>query len=159
MAGFDFGAEGFYLIGGDRLCFQSSEGVADIAGDMGELFVGGVAVWWCVFWLQGEWAEREAFVHPSAEVSRSVTMLERLHAGETESAMDTLEMSLDSGLIGLSLYKTNEFPSAQNNLIQVTLQRAKDYRSRHPRTNDSPEVAAAIAKALDNVDSWHADNL
>jgi hypothetical protein len=116
------------------------------------VLVGGAAIWWYLFWLQGEWAEREVFIQPTAAVSESVMALELLQAGKMGAAIEQLEISLDGGLVGLSVYRPDEFSSAQHELIRATLTRAKEYRSSHPRTNGNPEVATAIAKALSQAD-------
>ena len=112
--------------------------------------VGGVAVGWYCLTLESDWAERELFIQPGAEVSKSVMVLGRLHAGDKETAIELLEQSLDGGLVGLSIYSSNEFPLAKHHLIQGALHQAREYRSRYPRTNDNPVVEAAISKALDN---------
>jgi hypothetical protein len=116
--------------------------------------LGGAAVGWYFIQMDipGHWDEREAFIQPAADVSGSITMLERLHVDDTETAIEMLEHSLDGGLVGLSVYESNEVPAAEHHLIQGAMRQATEYRSRHPRTNDNPEVEAAIAKALSGVD-------
>jgi hypothetical protein len=76
------------------------------------------------------------------DASMAVALLQRLRAGQTNEAIEVLELTLDNALISLAA-SPQEIGEAQ----LKTLEMAKQYRAKYPRNSDP-----GVSKAFDLLD-------
>ena len=86
------------------------------------------------------------------EAGSTVGLLKRLRAGNSTGAVEVLEYRLDSALIGLGALLPSIPESRRDRSYLKAIQKAKDYRTQFPRTNDSPEITEGVARAFTLLD-------
>lgn len=96
-------------------------------------------------------AENALISQLAAEASTTVVVLERLRAGNTTNAVECLELSLDSDLLGLGLLLDGrelkrELKRDPSNIQAIQMVRV--YRTFYPHKFGSPEAEQAAAKAF-----------
>jgi hypothetical protein len=112
------------------------------------LIIGAVAGGWGVSKFWGRLTADLSASSMAAEASTTVRILERLRDGNTTGPVELLEIKLDGALIGLGAI-IPEIPESRrdpNYIRAVGI--ARDYRSKFPRTNDSPDVSDGVARAF-----------
>jgi len=112
------------------------------------LVIGAVGGGWAVSKFWGRFTSNLSTGSMAAEASTTVGILKRLRAGDSTNAVELLEIKLDGALVGLGAFLP-EIPEARRDPLHIKVIRtARDYRAQFPRTNDSPEIAEAIAQAF-----------
>ena len=102
------------------------------------------------FWerVTGDWEARSMMT----EAGSTVGLLKRLRAGNSTGAVEVLEYRLDSALLGLGALLPSIPESRRDRSYLKAIQKAKDYRTQFPRTNESPEITEGVARAFTLLD-------
>lgn len=79
-------------------------------------------------------------------IKQDVTALQKIRAGDTDGATESLESALDRKLIRFSLDLKGS--KQMRHSINNALSSAKTYRTKYPRTTDCPGIDEAVAQAL-----------
>ena len=112
------------------------------------LVIGAVFGGWAVSRFWGHFTGGLSNGSMAAEAGTTVGILKSLRSGKSTTAVELLEIKLDGALVGLGA-GLSDIPAPRRDPLHIrAIQSARDYRSEFPRTNDSPEVAEAIAKAF-----------
>ena len=90
-------------------------------------------------------------------VAEPFEVLRYLRAGDTNSAVETLENRLDVGVILLSAVVPEQKDAKKRAAYVRLLKKARDYRAAHPWKSSSPEIQEAVARALAEVPDESAD--
>jgi hypothetical protein len=77
-----------------------------------------------------------------------VQTLRAIHDNDLAKATSILEAQIDRYLLRLSTYNDAVSPEWRDASVYVELAQVRKYRTEVPSSSDSPEVRAAIAKAL-----------
>jgi hypothetical protein len=86
----------------------------------------------------------------STNLNLHLKLLDLLQSNEKEKVIGKLEVLIDCDLIALADY-SNVPANLRSPEILKPIEKAKMYREKHPSASTSPEVNAAINKALDLV--------
>jgi hypothetical protein len=111
-------------------------------------FVVGVAIaGYGASWIFGQTLFAASASGAIADATVTLSVLERLRAGESAGAVDVLEASLDGAIVGIGA-TIDAKPAAPHQKEWAVLERARRYRAKHPHNSEPPEIAAAVARAL-----------
>jgi len=90
------------------------------------------------------------FNSASSNLKLHITLLNLLKANDTEKCHTMLEELVDADLIVLADY--SKIPKNKRSIeILKPIEKAKEYRQKYPKSNNSEEVSATIKKTLDLV--------
>ncbi|MFA6716714.1 MAG: hypothetical protein WCS27_15140 [Victivallaceae bacterium] len=85
--------------------------------------------------------DQEVFIRH--EIISPYTVLLPLRKGNTATAVERLEMQLDSGLYGMAV--NNRMLDSEDHLL---LKKIREYRAKYPRKNKNPEIETKINELL-----------
>jgi len=83
-----------------------------------------------------------------AHASENISVLESLRKGDTNAAINLLEIRLDGDLITLQATDGAKKPSEIDPSLVKTLGRAANYRTKFPHTSGSIEVDSTVSNVL-----------
>lgn len=89
-----------------------------------------------------------SYLNAASNAVIDVQTLRAIHENDLAKATSILEARIDSHLIHLSLYNDAIPPQWRDAAVYANLAEVRKYRTEVPSSNDSPEVRAAISKAL-----------
>jgi hypothetical protein len=89
-----------------------------------------------------------SYLTAALDADSDVQTLRAIHANDLAKATSILEARIDLDLLHLSVYNDAVSPEWRDALVYADLATVRKYRTEVPSSNDSPEVRAAIAKAL-----------
>ena len=119
---------------------------------MAALIIGALAGGWGVSRFWERFAGDLAAGSMAADASTTVLTLEHLRMGNTTGAVERLETKLDGALIGLGAF-IPETPKSRRDPQHISvLEIARAYRTKFPRTSDSPEISGGVARAFELLD-------
>lgn len=85
----------------------------------------------------------------SNNLNTHISLLQSIQANDIKSTTDKLEKLVDTDLMALSQYSPPQTPCKTE--IQKSIEKAKEYREKHPVSNRSQEVINTINKAFSLV--------
>ena len=89
-----------------------------------------------------------SYLNAASDAVLDVQTLRAIHDNNLAKATSALEARIDSHLVHLSTYNDGIPPQWRDASVYVDLAEVRKYRTEVPSSNDSPEVQAAISKAL-----------
>ena len=89
-----------------------------------------------------------SYLNAASNAVIDIQTLRAIHDNDLAKATSVLEGRIDSHLIHLSLYHDAIPPQWRDAVVYADLAKVRKYRTEVPSSNDSPEVRAAISKAL-----------
>jgi hypothetical protein len=89
-----------------------------------------------------------SYLNAASNAVIDVQILRAIHANDLAKATSILDARIDSHLLHLSLYNDAIPPQWRDAVVYAHLAEVRKYRAEVPSSNDSPEVRAAISKAL-----------
>jgi hypothetical protein len=120
-----------------------------ITGFVLGVLMGGFGVWI----LSTRFANGFMMNAKSADTITTVRTLEQLRRGNTTGTLELLELELDGSLIELGAWMETASPNRWDPSELKTIQNARDYRTKFPRTNGPPEVVEGVARTFRLLDS------
>jgi hypothetical protein len=115
------------------------------------LIIGGLSGWFIAGRQYGRWAEGFVTAGALPELGDAYHPLKALRAGDTNEALDLLEMQLDGAIIQLSSVLPLQKDEKMKAAYVRALTRARDYRATYPRKSGSAELDEGVAEALSSV--------
>lgn len=112
--------------------------------------LGGVLGAWGISKFLGRFNLDSLVGSKSADASLTTRTLELIREGNTTGAVELLEVRLDGSLSVMGMLMSDAPISRWDPLDVKTLQRAKDYRAKFPRTNEAFQIAVDKAFRLLN---------
>lgn len=110
------------------------------------IFVGIIVGSGVSVWIMSEFfIKSHAFSTAITGITTKISVLEKMREGQYEKATGTLESLLDSDLIGLSILLPEYSSDTQ---VAIVLNRASDYRIKHPYVSSEPSVNSRISELL-----------
>jgi hypothetical protein len=85
----------------------------------------------------------------STNLNTHITLLNLMHARDYEKVSGKLENLVDVDLIALSGYSAPPAPLKDD--VLRAIEKAKEYRKKHPRSDTTPETLKATEKAFNLV--------
>lgn len=82
----------------------------------------------------------------SVDTQTHVSILENLRDGETKKAIEFLETNLDGKIVSLQTSEDNT--QRTNDAVTKAIKMAREYRTKHPRRTQYPEVDEMVSKVL-----------
>jgi hypothetical protein len=113
------------------------------------ILIGAVGIWTLSIHLSNKFMGLAA----ASGAGQEVTVLQLVRTGDTNHAIELLEIHLDGDVVTLGSLLGDVPPSHRDPTLMKTLARARDYRVKYPRKSDLPEGDATVAKAFDLVDT------
>lgn len=92
-------------------------------------------------------------LYNASEVVGLVHVLELLRAGRTDEAIKELEEKQFGETVAHLLLEDDVVDLRGDSSMIYALEKARSYRTRHPRTHSSPETEKLIRKALSQVEA------
>jgi len=105
-----------------------------------------VAGFLCVHFMN-----RFASLAAGSAATMDVATLQRIRTGDTNRAIELVEINLDGDIVMLGSYLGDVSPSRRDPALVGVLQQARDYRTKHPRKANSPEEEILMTRAFDLV--------
>ena len=117
--------------------------LAAVAFVLGLVVAGGIAAL-----ILKHLSERLVAYSSAAEITWCVGTLDRIRSGDTNRAINLLELKLDGGIVGVGMALESISPSQRDTTLVKTLQAADKYRTKYPRKTEDPEIDAIVARSL-----------
>ena len=89
-----------------------------------------------------------SYLSAALDAVSDVQTLRAIHVNDLAKATSILEARIDLDQLHLSVYNDAISPEWRDAFVYADLASVRTYRTEVPSSNDSPEVRAAIAKAL-----------
>jgi hypothetical protein len=113
---------------------------------LGIVIGGGLVGYWTVRYMKFAALAMEAVSESGA--AQSVMRLDDLRRGDAQFPVESLEVQLDSDLIGLwGFYKDTPADKRDAHLLKL-LAKIRDYRAKYPRKTEHPEIDQTVAEVL-----------
>jgi len=113
--------------------------------------IGAAVSWFAVRYQYSKWATSFAASDTLPNLSDAYRTLEALRTGDTNEAIEMLEVRLDFEIIALSALASEETDAEKRGGYIRALAHIRDYRAAHPRKTDSPDIDQGVADALGSV--------
>ena len=95
-------------------------------------------------------ALHSVYTRAAASANITLTALDRLRNNKVKDAVELLETSLDGDIITFHGYGQLSASKKDKNIIRI-IQRAKDYRSKYPRTTEHQDIDNAVKEVFSAV--------
>jgi hypothetical protein len=82
------------------------------------------------------------------DIQQSVYVLQKIRAGDIKGGAELLEIKLDGDLIALVGIEKNKFSDLTNEAAMKSINLAGNYRNKHIRKTDSPEIDKTVCEVL-----------
>jgi Flp pilus assembly protein CpaB len=82
-----------------------------------------------------------------ADTATLVVVLKQLRSGQTNDALNMLEIKLDGALVGMGFSETNDRDASFQNILKM----AKNYRDKFPREEKNPDSKSAIEQTFSQL--------
>jgi hypothetical protein len=120
--------------------------LASISLTLGIVIGGGLVGYWTVRYMEFTASSMKAVSYTGA--AQSVMRLDHLRRGDAQFPVESLEVQLDSDLIGLwGFYKDTPGHKRDAHLLKL-LAKIRDYRAKYPRKTEHPEIDQTVAEVL-----------
>jgi hypothetical protein len=112
------------------------------------LLIGGTAGWFAAGRYYSRWAQQFVSAGALPELGDAYHPLKALRAGDTNEAIDLLEIQLDGAIIQLSAMVPEERDEKMKAAYVRALTRVREYRAAYPRKTGIADLDEGVVDAL-----------
>jgi Fe-S-cluster formation regulator IscX/YfhJ len=117
-----------------------------VAAFLGGAVSVGIAGWYAATYFTSHFFADGWMLGNSVDAQIQVSILKNLRDGETKKAIELLETTLDEKIISLQTFDENA--QSTNESVAKAIQIAREYRTKHPRSTQYPDVDKMVSKVL-----------